>query len=168
MPIESDHIGMIWCIASRMLRRLPSSIDVGDLIAEGYFGLRQAIERFDRSKGESFESFARPRIRGAILDGMRARGCLSQRLRRPDAPEFVPLKPEMLCRTDADRGQAVESLHHLLQRLPRRSRLVLVLYDLEHMSMKQIATCFGVTEARVSTLRKRAIAALRNEDQDHR
>lgn len=59
-------------VAGRLGAGLPSSVDVGDLIGSGVFGLIDALERFDSSIGVKFETFAIPRIRGAILDGLRA------------------------------------------------------------------------------------------------
>lgn len=49
----------------------PSGLDYDDLLSFGVFGLLDAIDRFDISKGFSFQTFAVPRIRGAILDELR-------------------------------------------------------------------------------------------------
>ncbi len=59
-------------VAGRVGAGLPSSVDSGDLVSAGVFGLIDAIERFDSSRGVKFETFAVPRIRGAIFDGLRA------------------------------------------------------------------------------------------------
>ena len=58
-------------VAGRVGAGLPSSVDSGDLISSGVFGLMDAIERFDTGHGVKFETFAVPRIRGAIYDGLR-------------------------------------------------------------------------------------------------
>ncbi len=58
-------------VAGRVGAGLPSSVDSGDLISSGVFGLIDAIERFDTERGVKFETFAVPRIRGAIYDGLR-------------------------------------------------------------------------------------------------
>ncbi len=58
-------------VAGRIGAGLPSSVDSGDLIGSGVFGLIDAIERFDPERGVKFETFAVPRIRGAIYDGLR-------------------------------------------------------------------------------------------------
>lgn len=47
------------------------TVEVGDLINHGVLGLMDAIERFDPDHGVKFETFAVPRIRGAIYDGLR-------------------------------------------------------------------------------------------------
>jgi RNA polymerase sigma factor for flagellar operon FliA len=58
-------------VAGRIGAGLPSSVDPGDLVSSGVFGLIDAIERFDTERGVKFETFAVPRIRGAIYDGLR-------------------------------------------------------------------------------------------------
>jgi RNA polymerase sigma factor for flagellar operon FliA len=59
-------------VAGRMRSRLPHSVDQDDLVSDGVLGLMDAIERFDPARGLSFQTFAVPRIRGAIIDGLRA------------------------------------------------------------------------------------------------
>ena len=58
-------------VAGRVGAGLPSSVDPGDLVSSGVFGLIDAIERFDPAVGVKFETFAVPRIRGAVYDGLR-------------------------------------------------------------------------------------------------
>jgi len=58
-------------VAGRVGAGLPSSVDPGDLVSSGVFGLIDAIERFEPDRGVKFETFAAPRIRGAIYDGLR-------------------------------------------------------------------------------------------------
>lgn len=58
-------------VAGRVGAGLPNSVDPGDLVSSGVFGLIDAIDRFDPERGVKFETFAAPRIRGAIYDGLR-------------------------------------------------------------------------------------------------
>jgi len=58
-------------VAGRVGAGLPSSVDPGDLVSSGVLGLIDALERFDPARGVKFETFATPRIRGAIYDGLR-------------------------------------------------------------------------------------------------
>src|SRR4051794_41302830 len=51
---------------------MPESVDQDDLVSDGVLGLMDAIERFEPARGLSFQTFAVPRIRGAIIDGMRS------------------------------------------------------------------------------------------------
>jgi len=58
-------------IAHHMLARLPSSVQLEDLLQAGMVGLLEARGNFDASKGASFETFAGIRIRGAMIDEIR-------------------------------------------------------------------------------------------------
>src|SRR5262245_59454266 len=65
-------------VAKRLARRLPAHVDIGELISAGAVGLIEAAERFDPSRSIRFETFAETRIRGAMLDDLRARDTLSR------------------------------------------------------------------------------------------
>lgn len=58
-------------VAGRVGAGLPNSVDPGDLVSAGVFGLMDAVQRFDPERGVKFETFAVPRIRGAVFDGLR-------------------------------------------------------------------------------------------------
>ena len=57
--------------AERIWARLPEGVDLEDLVSAGVFGLIDAIEAFDLSRGVKFETYCVPRIRGAMLDELR-------------------------------------------------------------------------------------------------
>lgn len=59
-------------VAGRVAAGLPAGTDTGELIGTGIFGLMDAVDRFDPSLGFKFETFAVPRIKGSMLDGLRA------------------------------------------------------------------------------------------------
>ena len=59
-------------VAGRIRPGLPQSVDMADLLSDGVLGLMDAIEKFDPERGLQFQTYAVPRIRGAILDGLRA------------------------------------------------------------------------------------------------
>lgn len=59
-----------------------ATLDAEDLLASGTVGLLDAIDRYDPERGVSFESYAIPRIRGAIIDSVRALDPLSRTTRR--------------------------------------------------------------------------------------
>lgn len=65
------YISLVKYVAGRMLINLPPSVEVEDLESAGVMGLIDAIERFNREYGVKFESFAIPRIKGAMLDELR-------------------------------------------------------------------------------------------------
>lgn len=66
------YASLVKFVAGRLSAGLPRSVDTGDLVSAGVFGLMNAIDRFDPANGAKFETYAIPRIRGAILDGLRA------------------------------------------------------------------------------------------------
>jgi RNA polymerase sigma factor for flagellar operon FliA len=59
-------------VAGRVRSGLPSSVDQNDLISDGVIGLMDAIEKFEPERGLQFQTYAVPRIRGAIIDALRA------------------------------------------------------------------------------------------------
>lgn len=67
-----ENVSLVKYVAERVKDTLPPEIDKEDLVSYGIFGLVDAIEKFDYSRGLKFETYAIPRIRGAILDGLRA------------------------------------------------------------------------------------------------
>jgi RNA polymerase sigma factor for flagellar operon FliA len=59
-------------VASRVATGLPASVEQADLAAYGMFGLIDALEKFDLERKIKFETYAIPRIRGAIIDELRS------------------------------------------------------------------------------------------------
>jgi RNA polymerase sigma factor FliA len=58
-------------VAGRLRARLPESVEYADLVSDGILGLMEAIDRFDPARGLAFQTFAVPRIRGAMVDALR-------------------------------------------------------------------------------------------------
>lgn len=69
-------------IAHHLMARLPSSVEVDDLIQAGMMGLLEASSRYDELRGAQFETYAGQRIRGAMLDELRQSDWLPRNLRR--------------------------------------------------------------------------------------
>ncbi|MBW7903642.1 MAG: RNA polymerase sigma factor FliA [Rhodocyclaceae bacterium] len=69
-------------IAFHLMSRLPSSVQVDDLVQNGMIGLLEAIDRFEAGFGAQFETYATQRVRGAMLDGLRENDWLPRSLRR--------------------------------------------------------------------------------------
>ncbi len=59
-------------VASRVATGLPSSVEQADLVSYGMFGLIDALHKFEPGRGNKFETYAIPRIKGAIIDELRA------------------------------------------------------------------------------------------------
>lgn len=68
-------------VAGRVGTGLPAHVDVADLVQCGIFGLVDAIERFEPDRGRKFEVYAMQRIRGAILDELRAQDWVPRSVR---------------------------------------------------------------------------------------
>ena len=72
---------LVRVVAHRVMVGLPTHVDHADLTQSGIFGLIDAIERFDPERCPRFESFAVQRIRGAILDELRAQDWVPRTVR---------------------------------------------------------------------------------------
>jgi RNA polymerase sigma factor FliA len=68
-------------VAGRVGTGLPAHIDIADLVQSGVFGLWDAIDRFEPERGLKFETYAMQRIRGAILDELRAQDWVPRSVR---------------------------------------------------------------------------------------
>jgi len=66
-----DYAYLVKRIAHHIIARMPSSVQVDDLIQSGMIGLLEAAQKYDSGKGASFETYAGIRIRGAMVDEMR-------------------------------------------------------------------------------------------------
>ncbi len=65
------YLPLVKVVAGRMKVGMPGSVEYDDLVSTGLMGLMNSIENFSPERGFKFETFAVPRIRGAILDGLR-------------------------------------------------------------------------------------------------
>lgn len=69
--VVTRHAPLVKRIAHHLLLRMPSSVQLDDLVQSGMIGLLEAARKYDVSKGASFETYAGIRIRGAMLDEIR-------------------------------------------------------------------------------------------------
>lgn len=67
-----DYLPLVRYTAERLCAKLPHNVDPDDLKSAGIFGLMDAINRYDLERGVKFETFCIMRIRGAMLDELRA------------------------------------------------------------------------------------------------
>lgn len=96
-----EYTPLIRFIAQKIAVRLPSNIELDDLISSGVIGLMDAIEKYDPTRDNKFKTYAEFRIRGAILDELRAQDWV---------PRSVRDKAKLLDRTqielEAELGRA--------------------------------------------------------------
>jgi RNA polymerase sigma factor for flagellar operon FliA len=68
----NDSMAGVKFLASRLANRLPSHVDVEDLIQVGLLGLLQCAQRYDSDRGVKFQTYANRRVQGAMLDYLRS------------------------------------------------------------------------------------------------
>lgn len=77
-----EYLPIVRRIAVQMMARLPANVELDDLIQAGRMGLLDAWSRFEENTAASFETFASQRIRGAMLDELRAMDWAPRRVRQ--------------------------------------------------------------------------------------
>jgi RNA polymerase sigma factor for flagellar operon FliA len=77
-----QELPQVYYIAARIRERLPQHVEMEDLVSAGVIGLIEATRSFDGSKNVQFKTFAKFRIRGAILDSLRETDWGSRYMRR--------------------------------------------------------------------------------------
>jgi len=76
-----EYAPLIKYIAQKIAARLPANIELDDLISSGVIGLIDAIEKYDHTRDNKFKTYAEFRIRGAILDELRAQDWVPRSVR---------------------------------------------------------------------------------------
>ena len=77
-----EMLPLVKRVAFKIREHLPAHVEVDDLVANGVLGLVDAVSKFDATKRVKLESYARHRVRGGILDGLRGVDPASRDLRR--------------------------------------------------------------------------------------
>lgn len=78
----AQHAPLVRRLALQLIARLPASVELDDLIQVGMMGLLDAAEKYQDDQGAKFETYASQRIRGAMLDELRANDWVSRGLRK--------------------------------------------------------------------------------------
>ncbi|MEO7191695.1 MAG: FliA/WhiG family RNA polymerase sigma factor [Vicinamibacterales bacterium] len=76
------HVELVRSVASRLSRRLPSHVEVSELVSVGILGLIDAATRYQPALGVPFDAFARRRVHGAMLDALRRLDHVPRSVRR--------------------------------------------------------------------------------------
>jgi len=120
-----SELSQVYYLARRIHERLPRHVEFEDLVHAGVLGLIEAVGKYNPRKNASLKSFAAFRIRGAILDSLRAQDWGSRPLRRKgkEVSESICRLANQLGRQPtedeiaADLKLEVSELHELLRRL---------------------------------------------------
>jgi RNA polymerase sigma factor for flagellar operon FliA len=219
-----NNLYIVKIIASQLYARIPSGVELEDLVHTGVLGLIDAVGRYDPSKGTRFATYASLRIRGAILDELRnldwasrslrqkikevenAYEALEMKLGRPpkedevadslnmSLPEFHKLLNEsrgvgigvfrMPAQDEAnitdeemlsyymeehgtspalmmEKSEMKEMIAGFIKDLPQKEQLVLSMYYLDDLNLKEVGKIMNLTESRISQIRTSAILRLR-------
>jgi RNA polymerase sigma factor for flagellar operon FliA len=209
-------------MALRLAIRMPNGLNVEDLVSVGTLGLLDAMGKFDPTRNTKFRTYAEFRIRGSMLDEIRAMDWVPRSVRKrigkiqhaaneytrkncrpPTEAELareLEMEPEKIDEillqakgtvllsledintqndephsvlnglVDQDRQNPLEALltedrrkilADSLARLPERQRLVLTLYHLDELTMKEIGAVLNVTESRICQLHAQAMIRLK-------
>jgi len=218
-----QNLHLVKMIASKMAIFLPRHIDYEDLFHDGVIGLMDAAIKFDEKFGKRFSTYASIRIKGSILDSLRAidwvprrirklskkinktREALQQKLKREPSPEEISKQldlprykfnqivnaveqshmfsfedlqsfsnryfyPEESINqlhgnnelNDYERVDVKDQLKEALKKLKYKEKLVLSLYYLEDLTLKEIKRILDISEARISQIHTGALKKLRS------
>lgn len=139
-----QELPQVYYIAQRIRERLPQHVELEDLVSAGVIGLLEANRSFDHSRNAQFKTFAKFRIRGAILDSLREidTGSRSLRRRGREITEATSRLESRLGRKPGDTEIAEEmqiDLDHL--------RKIMSQIDSLHIGGQQVMAVNGDSEA---------------------
>lgn len=77
-----QHSGLVKKMAYQLKAKLPSCVELDDLVQAGMIGLMDAIQRYEDTHGAQFETYASQRVRGAMLDELRGADWLPRGIRK--------------------------------------------------------------------------------------
>lgn len=75
------YLGLVHYVVNKLFKSMPTSVDREDLVNIGVIGLSEALDRYDPYFGIKFETYAIPRIKGAIIDELRKQDWIPRSLR---------------------------------------------------------------------------------------
>ena len=99
--IAEHYLQLVKIVCGRLAVSLPPHLDRDDLLSSGFFGLLDAIDRFDVTRNVKFETYAGVRIRGAILDYLRSKDWIPVTMR-----QRIRKYEQTVCRLENELGRA--------------------------------------------------------------
>jgi len=216
--LVEQYAPLVKKVALHLLARLPSGTELDDLIQVGLMALLEAARNYSPAKGASFETYARIRLRGAMLDEVRSTDWVPRSVYKKqrdlvsatqsvenstgheasagdvaeemgvglheyhdiltdaskakffslnqmmDDTEFDPEAPSGKQENPTHQLQKAEffaSVANAIKELPEREALVMSLYYVEELNLKEVGEVLGVSESRVSQIHSQAVVRLR-------
>lgn len=226
--LVEKYLYIVKYVSDRLQQKLPRSIPSEDIRSAASYGLIRAVENFDHRRGTRFETYCATRVKGAILDELRARDWVPRMIRnnttkmktareelereldREPTPaelaerlevsrekvetmiresNFVSMFTFSRCEEESKRGDSQERhliyedknssapferiflkdlSDHLMLSLTHREKMVVLLYYVEDLSMKEIGKILNISESRVSQIRTNTLSKLRNKVEEVR
>ena len=165
------HCPIVRRIASTVRRQYAPWVELAELSQVGLLALVEAAGRW-QERGLPFTGYAATRIRGAMIDSLRAANPGSRSAAgstfRVESLDAMADSAGWLIADPADpvdqlliRAQGVVLLAEAVARLPEREALVLQLYFVEELALEQIGAILGVGAARVCQIKRSALDRLR-------
>jgi len=213
-----SNLTLVNRIASHLSARLPPFFAFDDLLQAGMVGLIEAARSFDPLNGAPFDSYARLRIKGAIVDyvrkqSMAPRSALANKKSHSQATTALaaklgraPTQSELAAHLNTtvnnlsrevwqvsqfsttstedaadeiesivdesehsnpalalENSERISALAAAIEKLPERKQLVISLYYVEEMTMKEIGETVGISESRVSQILSETATALKEQ-----
>jgi RNA polymerase sigma factor for flagellar operon FliA len=177
MVIPPERVQLALKIARGFTRKLPRSVQREDVEAAAMLGLVKALLKQPAGEGESFEWFVRCRIRGAIIDELRAQDWLPRRRKGTARPWRVVHLEDIRTRDGAtlelpaaNDWQPEEDIHQkrTLERMwqtpmtERERRIMRACYGGAGRKHLDVADSEHVSEARISQIAARSMARMRD------
>lgn len=174
-----NNLNLVYSIARAMRTHLPAVVELEELVADGFVGLTLAAQKFDESYGNQFNTYAGWRVRGAMLDGMRARDVVHRRAKwdaedprlgaavRLDQPireaGDAPLHEIIADSAPAfeDKVENADLTEWLLGVLPPKLADILRWMYWEDCTLLDVGGYLGVSESRVSQMHHEALHRMR-------
>ena len=99
--LAEHYLPLVKIVAGRIAISLPPHIDREDLISSGFFGLIDAIERFEIKRNIKFETYASVRVRGAMIDYLRSKDWIPVTMRQK-----IRKYEQTICQLESDLGRS--------------------------------------------------------------
>ena len=99
--LAENYLPLVRLVCGRLAMSLPPHLDRDDLLSSGFFGLLDAIDRFDPTRNIKFETYAGMRIRGAMLDYLRSKDWIPVSMR-----QRIRKYEQTVCRLENELGRS--------------------------------------------------------------